>query len=147
MMIEYIIDLWIIIDHGTLIFNKTDTLDIDDQCFGGLLSAFYSFTHTLHETLFKFYTDKYRYYIIKQDGILFAGRFSLEKIPSEKNILKELSEIRKKFFQRYSIEEIENRDHDISKFADFQDHIKPKNELIGNFLEQSWDHSLNKNQI
>lgn len=38
-----------------------------------------------------------------------------------------------------------SRDHDMTKFADFDEDIKTKNELLGEYVERLWDHSVSKN--
>ena len=97
---------------------------------GGLISALYTFTRNgLGETLFRFTTDKHQYYIIEQNNLLFAGKFSRNTSLQEKEILKGLKKIRKRFFRRYSHEDIKNWDHDINKFIAFQYDIKTKKEL------------------
>lgn len=142
-MIKHLIDLWILKEYGIVIFSKSDPLDPDDQCLGGLISALYSFTQSgFGETLFRFTTDKHQYYIVKQQGILFAGRFPRNKTIKEKFILKDLEKIGKKFFERYTKEEVDNWDHNLNKFIDFQDDIKPKNEVLGDFIDSLWSRGV-----
>jgi len=33
----------------------------------------------------------------------------------------------------------------MTKFADFDEDIKTKNELLGEYVERLWDHSVSKN--
>lgn len=136
-MIKHLIDLWILKDCGIVIFSRSGPEAPDDQCLGGLMSAFYCFTKTeFRETLFRFTTDKYQYYIIQQHEIMFVGRFPRSKTFKEKIILKELKNIGKKFFERYSKKEIDNWDFNVNKFADFEKEIKIKSEVLGDYINK-----------
>ena len=138
-MIKHLIDLWILKDYGVVIFSKADPLDPDDQCLGGLISALYSFTQSgFGETLLRFTTDKHQYYIVEQQGILFAGRFPRNKAIKERFILKDLEKIGKKFFERFTKAEVNNWDHNINKFIGFQEEIKPRNDVLGDFIDSLW---------
>ena len=138
-MIKHLIDLWILKEYGIVIFSKSDPLDPDDQCLGGLLSALYSFTQSgFGETLLRFTTDRHQYYIIEQHKILFAGRFPRNKTIKEKYILKDLEKIGKKFFERFTKAEVNNWDHNINKFIGFHEEIKPRNDVLGDFIDSLW---------
>jgi len=147
-MIRHLIDLWVLKEEGIVIFNKSHPQDPDDQCLGGLLSALYAVTqYEFGETLLEFKTDKHQYYIIKHQGLLFTGRFPRYKTFKEKSILKDLHKIRKKFFTRFSKEELDTWDHDINKFSDFQEDIRPRNEDLGDFIDGLWSRGLGQETV
>jgi hypothetical protein len=130
---------------GIVIFSKSDPDNPDDQCLGGLISALYCFTQNgFGETLFRFTTDRHQYYIIERNDLLFAGRFSRTKRVEEKETLKELESVAKKFFERYSQDEIDSWDHDMKKFLRFHEDIKTREEIIGEYVDHLWDHSVGK---
>jgi len=86
--------------------------------------------------------EYHQYYIIEQQGILFAGRFPRDKTIKEKFILKDLEKIGKKFFERYTEEEVDNWNHNLNKFIDFHGDIKPRNDILGDFIESLWDREI-----
>jgi hypothetical protein len=152
-VIKYLQDLWILKEYGLIIFSKIKHHNIDDQCLGGLTSALYSFAQTgLHETLLRFTTNKFEYKILEKFGLLFVATFPSKT--KEKVALCELNYIAEKCFEKYSEKKITNWDYNVCKFSDFtqelithRELVEERTEIIGNKIEQLWDHSQNKIQI
>ena len=128
-MIRHLIDLWILREEGNVIFSKSDPLDPDNKLLGRLISALYNFTQNrFSDKLIRFTTNKHQYYIIEQQGILFAGIFPRNKTIKEKYILKELGNIEKKFFERFTKTEVDNWDHDV----------------LGEFIDSLWGRDVER---
>ena len=57
-------------------------------------------------------------------------RFPQNSSISKGEVLKELNAVEERFFERYSIEEIEDWDYDMNKFADFGNDIIFQSEVV-----------------
>ena len=138
-MIKHLQDLWILEEYGLILFSKIIHHNTDDQCLGGLTSALYSFAQTgLQETLLRFTTNKFEYKILEKRDLLFVATFSTKT--KEKVALYELNHIAEKFCKLYPIQMIENWNHDMHKFDKFEQEVKTRNELLGEKIDQLWDH-------
>ena len=133
-MVRYLVDLWIIKNSGSLLFGKTVIKNLDNGLIAGLISALFTFADELGETLFRFITDKYQYFISEhvtpRFATLFVTRFPQNSSISKGEVLKELNAVEERFFERYSIEEIEDWDYDMNKFVDFGNDIIFQSEIL-----------------
>jgi len=138
-MIKHLRDLWILKDCGILIFSKVQHHHTDDQCLGGLTSALYYFTQKgLHEKLERFTTDKHEYILVEKEHLLFLATFP-PKI-RDKTALHELHFVADKFLKNYPKDIIEEWDHNMNLFIDFDKVIRPKSEILGEFISTLWNH-------
>ncbi len=139
MVVKHLNDLWVLKEHGLVIFNKTQPNDPDEVCFGGLIGALYGLTKTeLQDPLFRFTTQHHQYYLIEKNELLFVGRLPRQKTYKEKRISKELEYVGNKFFELYSKKEIEDWDYDINKFRNFKHVIRNSKKIIGERLDKLW---------
>jgi len=109
-------DLWILTETGITLYTKAKEGKINEQLFGALMSAINSFAEGMGG-LSSLEISKKRVSIIKKKEFLFIASSLLKT--KEKRVLKELEEVSKKFFEKYS-EKLKNWDMDISIFSDFE---------------------------
>ena len=133
-MVRHLADLWIIKNSGSLLFDRTVIKNLDNELIAGLISALFTFADELGETLFRFITDKYQYFIcehvLPRFIILFVTRFPQNSSISKSEALKELKAVEERFFEIYTIEEIEDWNFDKNKFADFENDIIFQSEVV-----------------
>ncbi|MFX0077233.1 MAG: hypothetical protein ACFE96_17450 [Candidatus Hermodarchaeota archaeon] len=138
-MIRYLRDLWILTDNGINIFTKEGSRKIDEVVLAAFNSAVRNFFQIMFdETLQRFTSDKFEYKILGKRNLLFVATFSLTT--KEKTALYELNYVAERFCELYPKQMIDNWNHDMHKFDAFQNEVKTKNELIGEKIDQLWDH-------
>jgi len=121
-MIKILEDLWIMKD-SLVVFKKVSNEKINDQLFGGFMSAIESISRTLDKSgISNLQIGDKKFYFIKRENFMFIGNSI--KIVKEKDILQELNLIANKFFSLYPIEKFENWNGDISLLTDFENYIK-----------------------
>jgi len=114
-------DLWILTEHGVVLFSRVFDQTINPQLFGGLMSALNTFAEKLTDGgISNFEMSDLRFVIVKRRSFLFIGS-SLNKT-KEKKVIDELKRISDMFFEVYN-EILVNWDNDVSYFSDFGDHI------------------------
>ncbi len=114
-------DLWILTEHGVVLFSRVFDQTINPQLFGGLMSALNSFAEKLTEGgISNFEMSDLRFVIVKRRSFLFIGS-SLNKT-KEKKVIDELKRISDVFFEVYN-EILINWDNDVNYFSDFGDQI------------------------
>ena len=114
-------DLWILTEHGVVLFSRVFDQTINPQLFGGLMSALNTFAEKLTDGgISNFEMSDLRFVIVKRRSFLFIGS-SLNKT-KEKKVIDELKLISDMFFEVYS-EILVNWDNDVNYFSDFGDHI------------------------
>jgi hypothetical protein len=131
-------DIWILNDAGIVIFSRVFNPRVDDQLFGGLMSALNTFAENISEGgLSSFVIKDNKYIIMKQHQLLFIVNSS-KKI-KEKKVNEELKTIVDKFFNIYPKEMFDNWNSDISVFADFEKHIQNSlQDTINKFEQAFW---------
>lgn len=114
-------DLWILTEHGVVLFSRVFDQTINPQLFGGLMSALNTFAEKLTEGgISNFEMSDLRFVIVKRRSFLFIGS-SLNKT-KEKKVIDELKRISDVFFEVYN-EILINWDNDVNYFSDFGDQI------------------------
>ena len=114
-------DLWILTEHGVVLFSRVFDQTINPQLFGGLMSALNTFAEKLTDGgISNFEMSDLRFVIVKRRSFLFIGS-SLNKT-KEKKVIDELKLISDMFFEVYN-EILINWDNDVNYFSDFGDHI------------------------
>jgi hypothetical protein len=111
---------------------------VDDQLFGGLMSALNSFAEELAEGgLSNFELENKRYTFIKVNNLLFIANSS--KKVKEKKVMQEMMRIVEHFFNLYATDIAETWDNDVSIFSDFEKQIEDSlEETIKRFKEAFW---------
>lgn len=137
-MEKVIQDIWILNDYGIVLFSRVFNPKIDDQLFGGLMSALNTFAENIADGgLSNFVIKDRKYIIMKQHEIIFIVNSS-KKI-KEKKVNEEMKSIANKFFNLYPKEMLDKWNGDISIFTDFKKHIKDSlQETIDKFEKAFW---------
>ena len=131
-------DLWILTEHGVVLFSRVFDQTINPQLFGGLMSALNSFAEKLTDGgISNFEMSDLRFVIVKRRNFLFIGS-SLNKT-KEKKVIDELKRISDVFFEVYN-DILINWDNDVNYFSDFGDHIDKSLEKqpIKNLKDAFW---------
>jgi len=138
-------DLWILTEHGVVLFSRVFDQTINPQLFGGLMSALNTFAEKLTDggisnfemSDSNFEMSDLRFVIVKRRSFLFIGS-SLNKT-KEKKVIDELKRISDMFFEVYD-EILVNWDNDVTYFSDFGDHIDKSLEKqpIKNLKDAFW---------
>ena len=131
-------DLWILTEHGVVLFSRVFDQTINPQLFGGLMSALNSFAEKLTDGgISNFEMSDLRFVIVKRRSFLFIGS-SLNKT-KEKKVIDELKRISDVFFEVYN-DILINWDNDVNYFSDFGDHIDKSLEKqpIKNLKDAFW---------
>jgi len=131
-------DLWILTEHGVVLFSRVFDQTINPQLFGGLMSALNTFAEKLTDGgISNFEMSDLRFVIVKRRSFLFIGS-SLNKT-KEKKVIDELKRISDVFFEVYN-EILLNWDNDVNYFSDFGDHIDKSLEKqpIKNLKDAFW---------
>ncbi len=131
-------DLWILTEHGVVLFSRVFDQTINPQLFGGLMSALNTFAEKLTDGgISNFEMSDLRFVIVKRRSFLFIGS-SLNKT-KEKKVIDELKRISDVFFEVYN-EILVNWDNDVNYFSDFGDHIDKSLEKqpIKNLKDAFW---------
>ena len=131
-------DLWILTEHGVVLFSRVFDQTINPQLFGGLMSALNTFAEKLTDGgISNFEMSDLRFVIVKRRSFLFIGS-SLNKT-KEKKVIDELKRISDMFFEVYD-EILVNWDNDVTYFSDFGDHIDKSLEKqpIKNLKDAFW---------
>lgn len=122
-----------------LIYSDDDKEE-DYDFFANFIGSLYDvMTVQFHEILRRFSTDKYKYWFIKRENVLFLGRFPLRI--RDKRIVKELNHIAAKFLIRYPRDYLDNWGYSRRKFDGFSNELKTFKELYGDFIDSLWNHS------
>jgi len=111
---------------------------LDDQLFGGLMSALNSFAEELIDKgLSNFELQDKRYTLLKKNRMLFIAN-SAKKV-KEKKVIQEMLLIASKFFDLYSEDFLLNWNHDVSVFKNFEKEIEESLEkTIKKFQDAFW---------
>jgi len=136
--IKVLQDIWILTESGIVLYHRKFDENMDDQLFGGLMSALNSFAEELvHKGLSNFELQDKRYTLLKQNSILFIAN-SAKKV-KEKKVMQEMLFIANKFFDLYSEDFMLNWDNDVSVFMNFEKEIEDSlEETIKKFQDAFW---------
>ena len=137
-MEKVIQDIWILSDYGIVLFSRVFNPKLDNQLFGGLMSALNSFAENISNGgLSNFVIKDRKYIFMKQHEIIFIVNSS--KKTKEKKINEEMKSIVNKFFNLYPKEMLDKWNGDISIFTDFEKHIKDSlQDTIDKFEKAFW---------
>jgi len=134
-LLNFLEDLWIM-KESLVIFKRVSSEKINEQLFGGFMSAIESISETLDTSgISNLQIGNKKFYFLKRKNFMFIGN-SNESI-KEKEILKELNIIANKFFNLFPMEKFENWNGDINSLLEFQKHIKNSLELELEKLKES----------
>lgn len=112
-------DLWIIQEHGTVLFKHTQNEKIDEQIFGGFMSALNSFAANFTSTgLHSFELGETRFFLYRKDGLIFIANAN-KKVKPEK-VEQNIKDNANKFIAKYPMEFIQKWDGDVNRFKDFK---------------------------
>ena len=123
LLVKVLQDLYIISEGGIVLYHRVFDEKLDEQLFGGLMSALNSFAEELtNEGLSNFELKDKRYTLIRKNDILFVSNSS-NKIKAKK-VIEELETIVERFFDLYSLELLATWEGDVSIFLDFEKEIE-----------------------
>jgi len=131
-------DIWILTENGIVLYHRKFDENLDDQLFGGLMSALNSFAEELIDKgLSNFELQDKRYTLLKKNRMLFIAN-SAKKV-KEKKVIQEMLLIANKFFNLYSEDFLLNWNHNVSVFKNFEKEIKDSlEETIKKFQDAFW---------
>lgn len=116
-------DLWIMQDGGAVLFKHTQSDRVDSQLFGGFMSAINSIAATFSkEGLNNFELGDLRFYLMRQDGLLFVANTNKNVKPQK--VEKDIKENITKFVKKYPREVLHNWNGDLTFFNDFKNEIE-----------------------
>ncbi len=122
-------------EEGIVLFSRVFDPKVDDQLFGGLMSALNTIAETLSEGgLSNFQLSNMRFAIMKMNNILFIANASLSI--KDKKLREEIQKIAEKFFVKYPKNIIMDWDNDISIFDDFEKEIE---NTLKNPMKKFWN--------
>ncbi len=130
-------DIWILSESGIVVFSRVFNPKVNEQLFGGLMTALNSFAHELSSGgLTSFELSSIRFSLMKSNKFLIVANSS-KKI-KEKKVLDELKNVGERFFSKYA-DVLKDWDNDISIFTDFGTEIEDSlEETIKKFQKAFW---------
>ena len=122
-MAKVIQDLWVLTQTGVVIYHRAFNNTLNEQLFGGLMSALNTFAENLVEGgLSSFELSNKRFNLLKKQDLFFVSNSA--KKHKEKKVIPELEKVAEKFTERYSPEFFESWDNDVSVFEKFEEQIE-----------------------
>lgn len=122
-------------EEGIVLFSRVFNPKVDDQLFGGLMSALNTFAETLSDGgLSNFELSDKRFALMKMNNLLFVANASLTV--KDKKLREEIKKIAEKFFIKYSEDVFKNWNYDISLFYDFEKEIE---DALKNPMKKFWN--------
>jgi hypothetical protein len=136
-LVKVLQDLWVLTDSGIVLFSRVFNQTINEQLFGGLMTALNTFAGELAKGgLSSFELSSIRFTIFKDKSLLFVANSS-KKI-KEKKVQDELKLIADKFKNKYS-NVLNEWDSDVNIFLDFNNEIQDSLEdTIKKFQDAFW---------
>ena len=130
-------DLWIMDASGTVLFKRVFEEKINEQLFGGFMSALNTFASQIDKDgLSSFDVGNRKFILLKHEKLFFIANFDSKVNP--KKAQKELQDIADKFLQAYTVAIIA-WDGNVKTFEDFSTKIQDSLEdVIGNFQKAFW---------
>jgi len=131
-------DIWILTENGIVLYHRMFDENLDDQLFGGLMSALNSFAEELIDKgLSNFELQDKRYTLLKKNRMIFIAN-SAKKV-KEKKVIQEMLFIASKFFDLYSEDFLLNWNHNVNVFKNFEKEIEDSLEkTIKKFQDAFW---------
>lgn len=134
-MAKVIQDLWILTQTGVVIYHRAFNNTLNEQLFGGLMSALNTFAENLVEGgLSSFELSNKRFNLLKMHELFFVSNSS--KKHKEKKVIPELEKVADKFTKKYTQEFFAAWDNDVSVFEKFEDDIS---EQLEDPIKKFWD--------
>ncbi|MEE9378693.1 MAG: hypothetical protein V3V33_11745 [Candidatus Lokiarchaeia archaeon] len=122
-------------EDGIVLFSRVFNPKVDDQLFGGLMSALNTFAESLSDGgLSNFELSDKRFALMKMNKLLFVANASLTV--KDKKLREEIKKIAEKFFTKYSEDLIKEWNYDISVFYDFKKEIE---DTLKNPMKKFWN--------
>jgi len=118
-------DLWILTENGITLYHRAFDPKINEQLFGGLMSALNSFAENLVEGgLSSFEMSNKRFNLMRKHNLFFIANSS--KKNKEKKVIPELEKVAEIFTGLYPDDFFNTWDNDISIFQNFEGEISDK---------------------
>jgi len=115
-------DLWIFTEDGITLYHRAFDPKVNDQLFGGLMSALNSFAENLVEGgLSSFEMSNKRFNLLRTHNLIFAS--NSDKKHKEKKVIPELEKVANIFTELYPVEFFDSWDNDITIFQNFEKEI------------------------
>lgn len=122
-------------EEGIVLFSHVFNPKVDDQLFGGLMSALNTFAESLSDGgLSNFELSDKRFALMKMNKLLFVANASLTV--KDKKLREEIKKIAEKFFTKYSEDKIKEWNYDITVFYDFKKEIE---DALKNPMKKFWN--------
>ena len=125
-------------ENGVVLFSRVFNKTVDDQLFGGLMSAMNTFAEELADGgLSNFELSNKRFALMKKHNLLFIANAS-NKI-KEKKLRDEIAKIAEKFFSRYSVNILENWEKDGCEVSKFESFVEEIQDALENPMKKFWN--------
>ena len=134
-MAKLIQDLWILTQDGITLYHRAFDPNLNEQLFGGLMSALNSFAENLVEGgLSSFEMSNKRFNLLKKHSLFFVS--NSDKKHKEKKVIPELEKVANIFTNIYSVEFFDSWDNDITIFQNFEKEISDE---LEDPIKKFWD--------
>jgi len=121
-LVKLLQDIWILSEAGIVIFHRHFDKTLDEQLFGGLLTALNTFAEELEK---------------KKNTFLFVT--NTKKKIKPKKVIQELDIIIESFFEFYPLDFLKNWNGDINIFMNFENKIEESLEnTVDKFEKAFW---------
>ncbi len=130
-------DLWIMTPDGTVLFKRVFEEKLNEQLFGGFMSALETFASQLDDHgLSSFEIGSKKFILKKEQGNFYVANF--DKKVNPKKAQAELEEIARKFINAYQVELMSFRGN-IEAFKGFEKQIQESlEEVVTKFQASFW---------
>jgi hypothetical protein len=130
-------DIWIMMNDGTVLFKRVFEEKLNEQLFGGFMSALETFASQLDEHgLSSFEIGQKKFILKKHDNIYFVANF--DKKVNTKKAASELEHVSDEFLAAYEVELLSFRGN-VEVFKDFDKKIQDSLEdVVGKFQQAFW---------
>lgn len=130
-------DLWVIDANGVVLYKRVFDEKLNDQLFGGFMSALNSFASQLDsQGLSSFDLGAKKFILLKKDTLFFVSNFDKKLQP--KKAQKELESVASEFLHVYTVELVA-WDGNVTTFENFGDHVRDSFEdVVDNFEKAFW---------
>ncbi len=134
-MAKLIQDLWILTEDGITLYHRAFDPKVNEQLFGGLMSALNSFAENLVEGgLSSFEMSNKRFNLMRMHNLFFVANSA--KKHKEKKVIPELEKVAGIFTDHYNDEFFKTWDNDISIFKNFEAEISDE---LEDPIKKFWD--------
>jgi len=130
-------DIWILSEAGIVVFHRHFEEKMDEQLFGGLLSALYMFSEEIGRGgISNFELSDKRFFLQKKNNFLFV--INASKDAKSKKVIEGLETLVNNFFELYPENVLKNWNGDIRLFSNFEEKINESLEAINKFQKAFW---------